>query len=444
MANTWYFVTDDLIASMNNVTCWPDALSAVKQAIKGGGRKLGLDWSNKKSKPKPALKSAGLLTGREFKLVSVTLLHGLQWCVEHDCVTCSDQSLVIRHFHVLRTPWASIELHRVKLSVSHTAACAPEEQPEDRVTEEPAFAWYAPSCPSTAGVLGQCLRRHMLPGKKLLCVDESAVSMLSNIDTLGILMWVLDGEVPLTPPKRYRVYVFQATRPVGEFVNNVHSLITDFWSASLETLPVPKLECHVTVTLSWLGKIGNDELRNDVIKEQREMRLRELKNAALSHLEDLDVDLESLFEEYSDVFKEDQVDKIHEAVQTAKRRISVATLHNGPVIDGDNAKKLKITRSHDSDMTETVDDDGMNEPEDLQLKSCNQCRWAKHGENWKTKCDWVTYLEVAPAGPWGIGCKICADLYKSETCVTWQDDAVHVAYDMAPAFILSESVSRAF
>ena len=43
--------------------------------------------------------------------------------------------------------------------------------------------------------------RHMLPGKKLP-TDECAVSMLSNIDTLGILMWVLDEEVPLTPPKR--------------------------------------------------------------------------------------------------------------------------------------------------------------------------------------------------------------------------------------------------
>lgn len=80
------------------------------------------------------------------------------------------------------------------------------------------------------------------------------MSMLSNIDTLGILMWVLDGEVPLTPPKRspgedfirvdiesesssvtsmsnlsprYRVYVFKALRPVGEFVNNVYSVITE-------------------------------------------------------------------------------------------------------------------------------------------------------------------------------------------------------------------------
>ncbi|CAE7815962.1 sf3b1, partial [Symbiodinium microadriaticum] len=82
-------------------------------------------------------------------------------------------------------------------------------------------------------------------------------------------------------------------------------------------------------------------------------------------------------EEFTDVFKEDQVESIVEAIHSVKRRVTLATLP-------DEA--------------------------DLQLKSCNQCRWAKHGSNWKSKCvyqtsdgDWVTYLEVAPAGrPWGI------------------------------------------
>lgn len=119
-----------------------------------------MDWSNQKAKPKPALKAAGLLTGREFKLVSVTLLHGLQWCVEHECVTCSDHNMVIRHFNVLHTPWASIELNRVKLNVLHTAAAGPVEEPEDKIaTQEAAFTWYAPSCPTTAAMLSQCLRR---------------------------------------------------------------------------------------------------------------------------------------------------------------------------------------------------------------------------------------------------------------------------------------------
>ncbi|CAE7822808.1 sf3b1, partial [Symbiodinium sp. KB8] len=118
----------------------------------------------------------------------------------------------------------------------------------------------------------------------------------------------------------------------------------DFWTASLESLPTPKLECHVSVTLSFLGKIGQDEVRSGVIGS----------------------------EEFTDVFKEDQVESIVEAIHSVKRRVTLATLP-------DEA--------------------------DLQLKSCNQCRWAKHGSNWKSKCvyqtsdgDWVTYLEVAPAG----------------------------------------------
>ena len=106
----------------------------------------------------------------------------------------------------------------------------------------------------------------------------------------------------------------------------------DFWSASLGCLPTPKLECHVSVTLSFLRNIGNEELRNDVIKEQREIRLRDFKHTVLSHLDDLDGGLTTMFEEYSDIFKEDQMEKIEDAMQIAKRRISLATLPKSPVV----------------------------------------------------------------------------------------------------------------
>ena len=88
----------------------------------------------------------------------------------------------------------------------------------------------------------------------------------------------------------------------------------------------------MSVTLSFLRNIGNEELRNDVIKEQREIRLRDFKHTVLSHLDDLDGDLTTMFEEHSDIFKEDQVEKIEDAMQIAKRRISLATLPKGPVV----------------------------------------------------------------------------------------------------------------
>ena len=86
-----------------------------------------------------------------------------------------------------------------------------------------------------------------------------------------------------------------------------------------------------------------------MIREQRETRLRDLRHTVLGHVEDLDADLTTLMEEFTDVFKEDQVESIVEAIHSVKRRVTMATLPDDAVPESGVAKKLKVTASHESD-----------------------------------------------------------------------------------------------
>ena len=88
-----------------------------------------------------------------------------------------------------------------------------------------------------------------------------------------------------------------------------------------------------------------------MIREQRETRLRDLRHTVLGHVEDLDADLTTLMEEFTDVFKEDQVESIVEAihVHSVKRRVTLATLPDDAVPESGVTKKLKVTASHESD-----------------------------------------------------------------------------------------------
>ena len=86
-----------------------------------------------------------------------------------------------------------------------------------------------------------------------------------------------------------------------------------------------------------------------MIREQRETRLRDLRHTVLGHVEDLDADLTTLMEEFTDVFKEDQVESIVEAIHSVKRRVTLATLPDDAVPESGVTKKLKVTASHESD-----------------------------------------------------------------------------------------------
>ena len=86
-----------------------------------------------------------------------------------------------------------------------------------------------------------------------------------------------------------------------------------------------------------------------MIREQRETRLRDLRHTVLGHVEDLDADLTTLMEEFTDVFKEDQVESIVEAIHSVKRRVTMATLPDDAVPESGVTKKLKVTASHESD-----------------------------------------------------------------------------------------------
>ena len=86
-----------------------------------------------------------------------------------------------------------------------------------------------------------------------------------------------------------------------------------------------------------------------MIRENRETRLRDLKNTILGHVEELDADLTNLLEEFNDVFKEDQVESIVEAIHSVKTRVTMATLPDDAVPESGVTKRLKVTPSHESD-----------------------------------------------------------------------------------------------
>ena len=86
-----------------------------------------------------------------------------------------------------------------------------------------------------------------------------------------------------------------------------------------------------------------------MIRENRETRLRDLRHTVLGHVEELDADLTTLLEEFTDVFKEDQVESIVEAIHSVKRRITLATLPDDAAPESGVTKKLKVTPSHESD-----------------------------------------------------------------------------------------------
>ena len=83
--------------------------------------RLGVDWSNAKVKPRPALAACGLLTGRDFNLLTITPRH-LQKAIESEIVTlCADGNLMVKVLDILCCPWAKVCEQQVKLSVIETA-----------------------------------------------------------------------------------------------------------------------------------------------------------------------------------------------------------------------------------------------------------------------------------------------------------------------------------